>query len=243
MGDLMRLVKSASAVQSCAGSENERHEQLQERVQRAVQELQGLARGASLSFALGVGRVVIETLYDGDLSAWRGRGRKDHALRVLAARRDLPVSASALYRALAVYELSRCLGDRATSSSHLGLSHLRAVLGLSPDTQQRLLKLADDERWTVARLEREASCVRPGARPHGGRRPVPAYIKSIRRIFQLTSPDALQGLEDWTKLETAELEQLTSQLAQARDRLERLEQILPRSADLRRSARRLAKSA
>lgn len=241
----MRLVKSAGAEELRAGSraDTRRDEQLEQRVGHAIKELQGLARGASLSFALAVGRIVIDTLYDGDLSAWRSRERKDYALRALAARSDLPVSASALYRALAVYELSRRAGEHTMSSAHLGLSHLRAVLGLPPELQQRLLKLAEEERWTVARLEREILGLRPGARPNGGRRPVAPYIKSIRRIHQLTSPEALQGLEEWTKLDAAELEQLTSQLAQARDRLERMEQILPRSARVQREPRRSARSA
>ena len=241
----MRLVKGAGtpAPRSGQGFDTWSDEQLEARVGNTIKELQRLARGASLSFALAVGRIVIDSLYDGDLGAWRSRERKDHALRTLAARSDLPVSASALYRALAVYELSQRAGEGMMTSTHLGLSHLRAVLGLPAEVQKRLLKLAEEERWTVARLEREILGLRPRARPNGGRRPVAPYIKSIRRIHQLTSPEALQGLDDWTKLDPAELEQLTSQLAQARSRLERMEHILPRSAGVQRQSRRTARSA
>lgn len=241
----MRLVKGAGTLASSLeqGSDTRRDERLEQRVGHAIKELQGLARGAALGFALAVGRIVVETLYDGDLTAWRSRERKDHALRTLAARSDLPVSASALYRALAVYELSRRVGEHTMSSTHLGLCHLRAVLGLSPELQQRLLELAEKERWTVVRLEREILGLRPGARPNGGRRPVAPYIRSIHRIHQLTSPEALQGLEEWTKLDAAELELLTQKLAQARDRLERMEQILPRRAGVLRMSKRAARSA
>jgi hypothetical protein len=211
-------------------------------VRVAVRELRTLARGASLSFALAVGRIVVESLYDGDLTAWRRRERKEHALRTLAAQSDLPISASALYRALAVYELCQRPGARAMQWQHLGLSHVRAVLGLPVEVQNRLLKLAEEERWTVARLERETLGIRPSARPNGGRTAVAPYIKSIRRIFQLTSPEALQGLDDWARLDAAELDELAQKLAQARARLERLEQVLPRGAGahaaLPRAARR-----
>ncbi|HEY5960029.1 MAG TPA: hypothetical protein VIV60_25930, partial [Polyangiaceae bacterium] len=132
---------------------------LDERVRKTIYQLCVLTRGATLEFAMGVGKVVVDTLYDGDLSAWRSRARKDHALRALASNPDLPLSASALYRALAIYELSR-RNTRDMGWRHLGVSHLRTVLGLPSETQNRLLASAETERWTVARLEREVLVLR-----------------------------------------------------------------------------------
>jgi len=108
---------------------------LETRVRQVINQLCVLARGATLDFTLRVGKVVVDSLYDGDLTAWRSRARKDYALRVLAASPDLPLSATALYRALAIYELSQ---RQPNAWQHLGVSHLRAVLGLPNETQNHL---------------------------------------------------------------------------------------------------------
>jgi hypothetical protein len=209
---------------------------LDERIGKTIVELRKLTRGASLQFALGVGRVVVDTLYEGDLTAWRSRARKDHALRVLAARSDLPLSASALYRALAIYELSRRqVGGQGWQ--HLGVSHLRVVLGLAEDVQVELLGRAETEQWTVARLEREALTLRSGLRPAGGRKPIPRYLKSIRRIFELTSPEALEGLESTAQLGASEVAELTEKIEGARSRLDQLQRRLAQGRGAERSSR------
>lgn len=204
----------------------ERERELAERVRCAVERLGSVQRGASLGLALDVGRIVVDTLYGGDLSRWRARQRKDNALRSLSRRADLPLSTSTLYRALALYELSQREG---TAGLHqLGVSHLRAVLGLPPAAQSALLAAAARERWTVARLEREASAQRSPARARGGRKPIAPYIKSIRRIVQLTSPEALEGLERCEELDATQLDELARQIGRARARLARLEHVLPK---------------
>jgi hypothetical protein len=208
---------------------------LDERIGKTIVELRKLTRGASLQFALGVGRVVVDTLYEGDVTAWRSRARKNHALRVLAARTDLPLSASALYRALAIYELSHKQAG-GQGWQHLGVSHLRVVLGLAEDVQTELLGRAEAEKWTVARLEAEAVTLRSGLRPAGGRKPVPRYLKSIRRIFELTSPEALEGLES-TQLAASEVAELTEKLEGARRRLDQLQRRLTQSRGPERSSR------
>lgn len=212
---------------------------LEERVRRTVHQLCILTRVATLEFALGVGKVVVETLYEGDLSAWRSRARKDHALRALAASPELPLSASALYRALAIYELSR-RNVQGTGWRHLGVSHLRTVLGLSSEAQNRLLATAESERWTVARMEREALLLRARSRCSGGRKPVPTCIKSIRRIFELTLPEALEGLESLEDLGASDVQELVDKLGKARERLHRLERVLASSSVNGRSGRRSA---
>jgi hypothetical protein len=204
----------------------ERERELGERVRCAVERLSGVRRGASLGFALDVGRIVVDTLYAGDVSRWRARRRKDTALRALSRRPDLPLSASALYRALALYELSQ--RDGREGWPELGVSHLRAVLGLPAPTQSALLAAAARERWTVARLEQEAAARRSPARPRGGRKPMAPYIRSIRRIVQLTSPAALEGLERCGELDATQLDELSRQLGRARAQLERLQHVLPK---------------
>ena len=196
---------------------------LDERIGKTIVELRKLTRGASLQFALTAGRIVVETLYEGDARAWRSRTRKDHALRALAARPDLPMSASALYRALAIYELSsRQAGGEGWQ--HVGVSHLRAVLGLPADVQTGLLERAEAEHWTAARMERETLPLRSVSRRAGGRKRVPGYVKSIRRICELTTAEALEGLDSIGELNPSELAELAEMLESARSALERLRQ-------------------
>jgi hypothetical protein len=213
---------------------------LEERVQRTIRQLCVLTRAATLEFAVGVGKVVIDTLYDGDLSAWRSRARKDNALRALAASPELPLSASALYRALAIYELSR-RNAQGMDWRHLGVSHLRSVLGLPSEIQSRLLATAEAERWSVARLEREVFVLRTPSRCSGGRKPVPVCVKSIRRIFELTMPEALEGLESLKGLTASDVQELVDKLGKARERLNRLERVLTSCAFDGRSSRRAAR--
>ncbi|HMA94055.1 MAG TPA: hypothetical protein VKP30_15290 [Polyangiaceae bacterium] len=210
---------------------------LEERVRRTIHQLNVLTRVATLEFALGVGKVVVDTLYDGDLSAWRSRARKDHALRALAASPDLPLSASVLYRALAIYELSR-RNVQGMDWRHLGVSHLRAVLGLPGEIQSRLLATAEAESWSVARLEREVLVLRSPSRCSGGRKPTPACVKSIRRIFELTLPEALEGLDSLKDLTASDMQELVDKLGKARERLHRVERVLASGSFDGRSSRR-----
>jgi len=207
---------------------------LEERVRNTIGQLCVLTREATLDFTLSVGKVVVDTLYAGDLSAWRSRARKDHALRVLAASPDLPFSASALFRALGIYELSQ---RHARPWQHLGVSHLRTVVGLPIETQNQLLSAAEHERWTVVKLEREVIRVRTSRRTNGGRKPLPQYVKTIRRIFELTLPEALNGLESLDELDASAIEELAGKLAKTQERLCRLAKVLTSGASVVRSGR------
>ena len=150
-----------------------------EEIEIVVAQIKRLARTASLEFALRVGGVIIHHFYDGDASAWRSRGAKTSSFRRLARHPDLPLSAGALYRCVALFELC----DRLNAPSrweHLGASHLRLVLGLPPSTQERLLALANANRWTVKEFHREISAGRVSRITHGGRRAKAPILKSLK---------------------------------------------------------------
>jgi hypothetical protein len=198
------------------------------RIRATLDRLKSITRTASIGFALEVGRAVVEGLYQGDPTGWRTRARKDYALRILAASPELPVSASALYRALAIYELHVSTECDVTAWRHLGASHVRAVLGLDTSRQMALLSAAERAGWTVARLEREALQHRSAARIRGGRRPIPSYVKAIRQIHKLTAPEALEGLEHSDALAADDLVDLVEKVNEARARLASLAELLPR---------------
>jgi hypothetical protein len=155
-----------------------------EEINIVVVHIRRLARCASLEFALRVGAVIIHHFYGGQVDAWRSRGPKSASFRKLARHPALPLSAGALYRSVALYEL--CDRLRAPSRwEHLGASHLRLVLKLPPNAQEQLLTKANAERWTVKTLH-EVVLDQKVAQSRGGRRrepPIERGLASMRRCL------------------------------------------------------------
>lgn len=203
-------------------SESARFAELAER-------LGDLSRDGNVEQALELGKLVLDTLYDGDLAAWRRRGSKAHSLRALARRSELAVSSSALYRSVALYELAQTHGGLERWAG-LGISHLRLVLGLPVAEQRRLLDAALSRGWTVAELEREAVGVRKrGAATgttRGGRPRLPRFVKSVNRLRKTAeAPDELFGdlaaAADMTPEQLAEIRDVLSTIRVRCDELDR----------------------
>jgi hypothetical protein len=150
--------------------------------------------------------VIIHHFYDGDTKAWRDRGPKVNSFRRLSEHPELPMSAGALYRCVAVFEM--CDRLRAPAKwRRLGASHLRAVLGVPPERQESLLAMANEERWSVQFLHAKARELREG-RPRGGRRPQSHLEKSLRVLDQ--SLRDCEGAFD--RVESHKLEELEQSL-------------------------------
>jgi hypothetical protein len=199
-----------------------------------AERLSALGKDVSVDQAVEIGRLVVDRLYDGDLSAWRGRGPKTHSLRTLSRRSDLPVSSSALYRSIALYELSTRLGGlERWANAGLGISHLRLVLGLPEPEQRRLLDAAITHSWTVAELEREAVSARkhsPSRSNRGGRPRLPRFVKSVNRLRKTAeAPDELFGdLDAAADMSAADLTEIRDMLSTIRVRCAELERVLER---------------
>lgn len=195
-------------------------------------QLAALGKDVSLEQAIEIGRLVIERLYDGDLAAWRGRGPKPHSLRTLARSADMSLSSSALYRSIALYELSERLGGiERWAAAGLGISHLRLVLGLADDEQRRLLDLAATHAWTVAELEREAVGARQrSAQPErrGGRPRLPRFVKSVNRLRKAAEEhdDMFSDLDAVTEMAPAQIREIRETLATIRARCDELDRRL-----------------
>lgn len=190
-----------------------------------VRELNEAFRGGTMDLHLKMGQVIINRLYAGDLSAWRAHGPKEVSFESLAARtgRDLLVSASSLYRAVALFELTERLGVSKWKS--LGVSHLRAVLGLADQQQRPLLAAAEQGEWTVERLETEVSKLRGSENRRRGRPPLPAFMKTVHRIAKALARPArnLGGLDQIDGLSHTEIVRLHGLVAQAREQLQLVE--------------------
>ena len=162
-------------------------------IERTVEDLRKVSRSAALEFAIQIGTIIIDRFYNGDAEQWRNRGTKHASFRKLAAHPMLPLSPGALYRAVAICELTRRFSGR-RSVMHLGCSHLRAVLGLSVDEQCRLLDEAYESQWTVDRLTCEAAMVRPQPRK-GGRRPTAPVVRAVRAVQRCVENELVRVLD------------------------------------------------
>ena len=171
-----------------------------------AQDIRRLQRDATIGLAIHVGELIISKLYGGDFSTWRSHGSKDVSFRKLTELLQDDLSASVLYRSVAIYELADRMG--VSTWKHLGVSHVRAVLGLPIKEQERILETAEEEAWTVERIEQEVASSRKeletGVRR--GRRPLPAFVKSIHSMRRFAEEDGLLGdLDEVRNLEAGEL--------------------------------------
>jgi hypothetical protein len=149
-----------------------------------VAKLHQISREAALDYAIRVGSLIIHHFYSGDTELWRYRGPKTMSFRQLANHPELPMSASALCRCVAIFELCERLNVAATWR-RVTASHLRLVIGLDPEEQRRLLATADRERWSVQRLESEVRRQRACTGQRSSRRRKPALRAFERQLEQL----------------------------------------------------------
>lgn len=192
-----------------------------------VRQLRQICRDSSLEFALKVGAVVIHNFYGGEVHEWRSRGPKVHSFRRLAEHPELPMSPSALYRSVAIFELCQRL-NAPSRWRQLGASHFRVVLGLDPEVQDSLLATANQQHWSVKALSRAALESRPERARKGGRKPTSAltkHLSSMQRCLEGWQSDIDATLDT---LDPAEVEQGTLLLNRTRAALDELARALER---------------
>jgi hypothetical protein len=195
-----------------------------EEVNMVVAQLKRITRSASLEFALRVGAVIIHHFYEGDTSCWRSRGPKTTSFRRLAQHPELPLSAGSLYRCVALFEL--CERLKAPSRwEYLGASHLRMVLGLAPDAQERLLAVANESRWTVKTLQSAVASEKTARIARGGRRAQALVSKSLRTVRKCLD-DHMGVLAQLENFSGGEVEQSIRLIEETRLCLENLSQSL-----------------
>ena len=170
-------------------------------VRRTVLELNALCKITTLQFTLAIGGQILKGLYADDIRRLRSRARKDHAaLRRVAADPDLAMSASALYRSVAIFDVCERIGIQ--SWEHVSTTHIRLVLALAPDEQEELLRQTEANGWTVRVLERRVAAIQeqsPAGAGRGGRKRRTRLRTMVDRMR--TGAEELTGLlalgEDW----------------------------------------------
>lgn len=150
------------------------------RIDYLAEQLAELGTANSLQQVLRLGEIVHSKL----CSAVRAKEADRRAsLRRIAAHPLVPFKVTTIWRAVSVYEMSLRL-PHLFDSPHLGISHLRAVIGLGLADQELLLTLASSERWTKRQLEREAAKKRDSSKRRG-RPPLPKLTMWTRDLDRL----------------------------------------------------------
>jgi len=164
-------------------------EMTEDQLSLAVSKLCQITRESMLDYSIRVGSLVIHYFYGGDIKAWRSRGPKTQSFRRLARHPQLPMSASSLYRCVAIFELCDRL-NVVSRWSRITVSHLRVVLPFDEKEQCRLMSAANAERWSVQRLEQEARKVATNE-ARRGRSATPELVRFGRSIEKLHRSSSL----------------------------------------------------
>jgi hypothetical protein len=211
-------------------------------IEGTAAEIRDCARAAKLEFASKVGRIVLERFYGGDVAAWHSHGRKDASLRKLADRlEDAHLSASALYRCVAIHAALQALGPL-EQWHRVAPTHVSLVLPLPPDDQAALLREVEENGWSVDELKQRVRATKPVKQR--GRPLVPAFAKAIRKFQRMFSPDgeAFQELGRAEALSPEDLDDLSHELMQGREQAELLQRTIVQkraaSAGPKRQSRR-----
>lgn len=190
-----------------------------------------LATGNSTSEVLQLGELIFREVY-GSQRMLLHKGGRQASLRRLAAHPDVPCKVTTLWRAVSVYEMSLRL-PQLVGLEELGVSRLRAVIGLPVDVQEELLKAAVRERWTKRQLEREAA--RHRAEKRRGRRPLPKLVRWTRELDRLLDRSAELVAQDMV-MSRGPAAEVRATLSRCRSRCDELASELESPPSSRRGA-------
>jgi len=146
-----------------------------------VLDLRKLYYVKGIELMLRVGELILERLYQGDVTKWKSRCRKDFSFRKLQQHPDLPFKASMLSRAVSMYVLSRRRADL-LALQNVSQTHLQEVLNLDAALQDTLLSRVEEEKWSVQRLRAEVVQTLPTLTKRAGRPRLPAFTKHLRNL-------------------------------------------------------------
>lgn len=194
--------------------------------------LRGIRKLDRLVTAVQTGKLIIDSLFGGDLHRWRARARAD-TYTTLESHAELPMSAADLYRSVRAYELCERFPWLLTSKLFT-LSHVTELFVLDETTQAALLSEARERRWTVRRL-RKAVHQATVARSSTGRPRTSQALKTVTRL--LNADSAFDGMDSLLSLDPSTAQRLLASCERARKELERAEELLNGVAARRKGPR------
>lgn len=193
-------------------------------VDQAVWDLNRIWLSKGFETARAVGEYVLTCFFQDDTESFRARGKHHHSFRALAARDDLQVSHTFLWRAVALVEQLRVLP--ADLADQLGYSHHLALLPVKDlAVKIALARQAVDQGLTRRQLE---AAVRQAKEPsRAGRPPLPVFVMSVNRLRKLLDDDrAFDELDKVSELGQDQARAALDTVVAMRQRCERLQQEL-----------------
>jgi hypothetical protein len=173
-------------------------------VDAAVAQINTLSRDTMVDYMIKVGKIIMDTCFDGDIDAWKARGASDAFYGQLAGHPSMALKKPALTRAIGIYVLEQQIG--VSARKHLTVTHLRAVLGLPLRDQKQLLTKAEGGRngtgklLTSREIEVEAAKVRREKVAKGrGRKRLLRFVKTLNS-FKKMEEDPDEYFADLDKL-------------------------------------------
>jgi hypothetical protein len=167
----------------------------EEPLDEVVSHINGILNRSGMEVTLEVGRFVLHRFFEGSPAVLADRGRRYPSYRALAGRQDLQVSHTWLWRAVRIYiQLPKLPEEAATrlSPTHHGL--LLPIRDRA--TKRQLAERAIEEQMSsrdLADAVNEALWLeRPlrSGRKRSGPRPVPTFLKTVRKLGKLVEDDA-----------------------------------------------------
>jgi hypothetical protein len=148
------------------------------RIEAAVRHIRAVCAASHLEAALRIGTYVLDTFFGGDREAFRARGRRDVSFRRLAKHPDLPVSATYLWRSVAIVEQLHDLPAEVAQA--LPLTHHQVLLLVNDREEKvRLAREAVGEVLSKRAFARRVQEVAGGQakRSRGGRPRTPPLMR------------------------------------------------------------------
>ncbi len=179
--------------------------------------------------AYEVGKIIVEELYQGERPEHGRRGVT--TFRKISQNMNGRMSAQALYRCAAIYEMCKTLGVR-PKWEHLGMSHLSLVLGLTTAQQKRLINVAEKGGWSVERLRQEAGKLRANKKTRKGRKPLPKFAKALHQLDRFVDGrESLTGdLTEVRELERPKIKDMLRKVTTVQKQLASVQKELTKAA-------------
>jgi hypothetical protein len=188
-----------------------------------------------LQMAVALGELLLGRFFEGDLDAYRTRGKSHQSLRALAHRADLEMSYAQLWSCLAVVEQLEVLPTQIGQA--LSMHHHKVLLPVrDPAAKQALAERAILEELSYRELQAEVQAVRAQeSAPALGRPRTPAWVKGLQRLHKtlLETNPAQVAEQDFDHFEPKQARRLIADIDAQITAFQKLKnEILTAAADL-----------
>jgi len=197
-------------------------------IDEAVDRINRIYVRKGMEVVLEVGQYVLDTFFEGDPERVGDRGKDSPTFQALSAREDLRMKPAWIWRAVRLVVQLGALPEAA--AAELPYTHHTLLLPVrDPDTKARLAQLAIDEGLSSRDFEIRVKEARQSEKTdkRGGRKRLPAFVKTIGKVRKLVADDDLWGdLEQIEELDSEAAQELYQAVTGMKLKCEQLQQAL-----------------